>query len=94
MKELDPYDVIDTDERTYCWHHMAYENSAGVVYRICGECHHVYRTPEDIVRTFNEEGRIMAAKWNDLLLVDIDVREMTLDEGEHIGFCPHCLHDW
>lgn len=80
----------------WCYHHLQYEDAAGDVYRVCGECLHIYRTPEDLVKAFNEESRRMAEHWNELLKGTTvpDVRTLTIAEVQHIGFCQYCLHDW
>lgn len=95
MNTLDPYDIVDTDDRCYCWVHHEYENCSGRPYRICGECHHVYRTPKDLVDAFNETSRHAAEHWAELLYDTApDIRHLNDHEHEYIGFCQYCLHDW
>jgi hypothetical protein len=80
----------------WCYHHHEYEDRGPDPYRICGECGHVYRTPADLVNAYNYESKHMAEHWNELLMGDTvpDVRQLTVEQHMHIGFCQYCLHDW
>jgi len=53
----------------------------------CLECHHVYRTPEDLVA---EENNIRRRMGDPELVIDGNVREVV---GQ-IYSCPLCTHDW
>lgn len=51
-------------------------------HRICAECRHVYRTPEDLQR-----------EWTASAPPDLPARE-TPPAAEQIYFCPLCQHDF
>lgn len=84
-------------ETEWCYHHHDYEDASGEIYRVCGECLHVYRTAADLVSAYNHEAADMAAHWADLLdggSAPPVLRDLTEDDADHIGFCQFCLHDW
>lgn len=67
--------------KTHCYMHHSDESPEGA-WRICGECFHVYRSPEDLQR-----------EWTDNAPPDLPGRE-TPPPVENIYFCPLCVHDW
>jgi hypothetical protein len=63
---------------SYCWSHEACEPVREGDYLVCGECFHIFRTPEELVDALmatSEPGR-------------------QRPKAEDIFFCPHCIHDF
>lgn len=80
----------------WCYHHHEYEDASGEIYRMCGECGHVYRTGADLVNAYNAESQYMAMHWAEMLISDEPppMRDLTPEQADVIGFCQFCLHDW
>lgn len=73
----------------YCWIHNVNEDCDPMPYRVCGECGHVYNTPESLIIAYNEditEEMIDACGKTPLM--------KTLAEVDSIFFCPICIHDF
>ena len=64
----------------FCYIH-GYEPMPPQYYRICGECWHVYVTPEELV----QKDLYQRAS------VSLPVEPM---KAEDITICPECLHDF
>lgn len=87
LSEVRPCDCgqIVPDEEHHCWWHHAKEVEDGeVVYRICPECWHVYRTPEDLIEAWKRE----------VATVDGEMLPPPPRNADDIGFCQECIHDF
>lgn len=69
----------DAEHRCY-WHNRV-EPVTPSTYRVCGECFHVYETPDDLLY---EECQVRAS-------YDEPIAGLTVDT---IYSCPLCVHDW
>lgn len=65
---------------THCYSHDVDESDVSA-YRRCGECGHVYRSPEELQREWTENA-------------PPDLPDRTPPPVEDIYFCCLCLHDW
>lgn len=75
------------EPQDHCYIH-GYEPVIGEPYILCGECHHCYRTADELVLYF----------W-DLVRLANGEQDMELPSGEPVKpddilFCPLCLHDF
>lgn len=50
---------------------------------ICGECGHVYRTEDDIVK-----------EWHETMKDIPSAQLLNVQTAAQVTFCPLCLHDW
>lgn len=64
----------------HCHSHYVDEPADGA-WRVCFECGHVYRSPEELQREWTENA-------------PPDMRDEPAPPVEQIYFCPLCVHDW
>lgn len=64
------------------WHEAHEPTPSGGAYIVCGECGHVYATPEELVDIFVNEAP-----------PDFPVTLENIS-AESIRFCPYCIHDF
>lgn len=74
---------------SYCYTHHQEEDVFENPYRICGECFHVYNTPESLIIAYNED---ITEEMIDACGNTPPIK--TLEEVETIFFCPVCIHDF
>jgi hypothetical protein len=84
-----------------CFIH-GYEPIPGGYYTICGECGHVYGTPEALRAAYRREIERITAEFQRQinaggtlaggLLAEID--PLVVPPAEDIPFCQECLHDF
>ena len=77
---VNPHDPGPECGDTHCYSHGVDESDAGA-YRVCFECKHVYRSPEELQREWTENA-------------PPDLRDEPAPPADEIGFCPLCLHSW
>ena len=77
---INPHEPSELCGDTHCWSHDLDEPGAGA-WRICFECKHVYRSPEELQR-----------EWKDN--APPDLRGEPAPPVDKIYFCPLCMHDW
>ena len=78
---VNPHEPSGACGGLHCYSHGVDEPGDGA-FRICFECGHAYRTPEEIQR-----------EWTANAPPDLPDRE-TPPPVEQIYFCGLCLHDW
>ena len=83
MTEIAP-DLINPHEPgpecgdTHCWSHGVDESDAGA-WRVCFECGHVYRTPEELRREWTASA-------------PPEMRDLDAPPAGDIDFCALCMH--
>lgn len=75
------------DEMSYCYFHYEIEDIPPRVYRICGECGHVY--PEEINLQL-----VYMSQYNQIARQEGSPILEEPPTGEEIFFCQYCIHDF
>lgn len=73
--------------KSFCYSHYEVEYVPGDVYRICGECGHVYEQAINLQLTF-------MSIHNHLMKQDGGTVLTEPPPVEEIFFCQHCIHDF
>lgn len=74
----------------WCWSHGRSEPMGADIYRMCGECFHVFPTEAELIADHNRELAEMRKRHSD----EASAEMPDATSGEEIWSCPHCIHDF
>lgn len=77
----------DEPSLSFCYSHYRLEHVPDDVYRVCGECGHVYPQEINLRLDFLADYNYRATQESAPLLQEAP-------SGEEIFFCQHCIHDF
>ena len=80
---VNPHEESEACGGTHCHSHGLDESDVGA-WRVCGECGHVYRSPEDLRRVWADEVGPAYAPGP----------APEVPPADEILACPLCSHDW
>lgn len=65
----------------FCWEHNRHEDYGPDSYLVCFECHHVFRTEEELIEGHNRQ-------------LEEAPHSIPVTSGDQVFCCPHCIHDF